>query len=409
MVRKHQCRKKISCIIELIFFIQILPFTLFSQGGSADIISHYEKDIKKNAQVLDSIKIELERGRKRIKELASQEGKYLDQLKQLEDNINSSQKYLSLVTSQIDTLKDRIITLQDSLIIYDSELNIRQNKMKKRLRSIYMSGNPGITEILLTSQNMGDVLAKVRYFQELSNYDRKLLNAIDSTKQIVFVRKNELELQQTNLTELKSKKENEQIILRKEKNSRKSMVNEIQNEKSAYETMVKELAQAQKELNFLLTQLEKKRKKAKTEYERGLKVAFEKRIGKLPWPAEGQISKKYGKIVHPVYKTVTVNNGIDIRAKKGDGVFCVAPGQVDYIGTMRGYGKFVIVNHFGGYITIYAHLNTINVDIGKEVKYGTILGTVGESGSLDGVKLHFQIRKSTDTLNPSKWLEKRES
>lgn len=409
MAWKCQRHKKIFGLIKFIITTLIISCPLFSQGSNSDIISKYEKDIKKNAIVLDSIKLELERGRKRIEELSTKEGKYLDQLKQLEDNINSSQKYLSLIASQVDTLKERIIVLQDSLVIYDSELNIRQNKMKKRLRSIYMTGNPSIAEILFTSKNMGEILARVRYFQELSNYDTKLLNAIDSTKRIVSVRKNELELQQTELTELKAKKESEQIVLHKEKNTRKAMVDEIKNEKSAYETMVKELAQAQKELNFLLSQLEKKRKKAKTEYERGLKIAFEKRKGKLPWPAEGEISKKYGKIVHPVYKTVTVNNGIDIRAQKGDGVFCVAPGQVDYIGTMRGYGKFVIVNHFGGYITIYAHLNTISVETGKEVKYGTILGTVGESGSLDGIKLHFQIRKSTETLDPSKWLEKRQS
>lgn len=409
MLGKHECCKKIPCRIGFFFLLLLISTPGFSQSGKSDIISRYEKDIKKNSVVLDSIKLELERGRKRIKELSSKEGKYLDQLKQLEDNISSSQKYLNLVTSQIDTIGERIITLQDSLIIYDSELNIRQNKMKKRLRSLYMSGNPGFAEIIFTSENMGDVLAKVRYFQEISNYDKKLLSAIDSTKQIVTTRKSELEMEQIELTELKSKKESETLALTREKKTRKSMVAEIQNEKGAYETMVRELAQAQKELNFLLTQLEKKRKKAKTEYERGLKIAFEKRKGKLPWPAEGRVSKNYGKIVHPVYKTTTMNNGVDIRANKGDGVFCVAPGQVDYIGSMRGYGKFVIVNHFGGYITIYAHLNTINVDMGKEVKYGTVLGTVGESGSLDGVKLHFQIRKSTDTLDPSKWLEKKSS
>jgi septal ring factor EnvC (AmiA/AmiB activator) len=169
--------------------------------------------------------------------------------------------------------------------------------------------------------------------------------------------------------------------------------------------MVRELEAAQKELNVLIEQLEQRRVKARTEYERGLTVKIEEHKGKLPWPVSGEIVKGFGKIVHPVYKTVTVNNGIDISAGKGETVQCVAPGRVVYIGRMRGLGKFIVVDHSGGYLTIYGHLDAVRVVLEQSVDFGTELGTVGESGSLSGAKLHFEVRKSTASLDPTEWLE----
>jgi septal ring factor EnvC (AmiA/AmiB activator) len=139
-----------------------------------------------------------------------------------------------------------------------------------------------------------------------------------------------------------------------------------------------------------------------------LSTAFEKNKGRLPWPVEGAIVKEFGKIVHPVYKTVTMSIGVDIGTGRGERVECVASGKVEYVGWMRGYGQFVIVNHPGGYLTIYAHLDSIMVAKDKDVATGEALGTVGETGSLDGAKLHFQVRKSSDPLNPREWLEKRD-
>jgi septal ring factor EnvC (AmiA/AmiB activator) len=103
-----------------------------------------------------------------------------------------------------------------------------------------------------------------------------------------------------------------------------------------------------------------------------------------------------------------MSNGIDIKAAKGEKVFSVAPGRVDYIGWMRGYGKFIIINHFGGYLTVYAHLEKISVVESQDLNFGDEIGLTGETGSLNGIKLHFQIRHESETVDPREWLEKKE-
>ncbi len=406
MDRKHECSSKIFSIIPVALVIWMSHCS--AQDADKSLVKHYDKKIKAKSVAIDSIKSELIRGRKRVQELDKKEGVYLERLEILEKNVENSYVFLKTVTGQIDTLAVHIELLNDSLVIVSGELKERQLKMKQRLRDIYKTGQPKMIEIILTSQTVSDMLHRIKYFQELNRYDRQLLQEIDSTKMVVTNHKLQLENEQQELVALRTGKEQETAALKKEQKKRKSVLAEVQDEKKAYVAMVKELELAQEELNLLVKRLEKKRKEVKIEYERGLQIVFEKRQGKRPWPADGTIIREYGKIIHPVYKTVTMCNGVDIKAPKGDKVFSVAPGTIDYIGWMRGYGKFIIVNHFGGYLTIYAHLDKVSVAQDQDVKYGEELGAVGETGSLTGPKLHFQIRQSSETLNPRKWLEKKE-
>jgi septal ring factor EnvC (AmiA/AmiB activator) len=381
------------------------------RGG--DPVEEYARKIRRKSAALDSIKAELTRGREKLSELKRKEGSYLEQLAQVEKNIGNSQRYLAQLTRTIDTVSWRIDTLGDSLARSERRLDRRREAMEERLRSIYKAGRAyrvdalGLIRMAVTSQSIADLIHRVRYSQALNRYDRELLDAIREAQHRIQVHTEALQAEREELLALRAAKEEEREMLVAEQESRRKTLEEVRAEKEAYVAMVRELEQAQAELNLLIDQLEKKRREAKVDVERRAKIAFGKRKGKLPWPVEGAVVRRFGKIVHPVYKTVTMNHGIDIEAGKGRKVFCVAPGRVDYVGWMRGYGKFVIVNHFGGYLTIYAHLDDIAVARDQDVEYGTVLGAVGETGSLSGPKLHFQIRQATEPIDPSGWLEER--
>jgi len=371
-------------------------------------VKQFDRKIQEKSSAIDSIKTQLARSRQKILELDKKEGAYLQQLELLEKNIESSEKYLLRLDLTIAEIGVRIGRVKDSLVIVGDALARRQQTMKQRLRSIYKTGMPQPVEILFTSQSMADVLSRIRYFQELGRYDNMLCAAIDSARTVVGEKKRTLEKQQQEYARHKTSKESEIGELEKEKKKRKTVLADVSAEKKAHTAMVKELERAQQELNLIVQKLRKKKKEVEVEVEMGQKVAFEKRKGKLPWPVDGTVAQEYGRIVHPVYKTVIMSNGMDIRAAKGEKVFCVAPGRVDYIGWMRGYGKFIIINHYGGYLTVYAHLESITVTENQVLDFGHEIGLTGETGSLNGVKLHFQIRRESETLNPREWLEKKE-
>jgi septal ring factor EnvC (AmiA/AmiB activator) len=131
---------------------------------------------------------------------------------------------------------------------------------------------------------------------------------------------------------------------------------------------------------------------------------FAGRMGWLPLPAAGPNTVAFGRVVNPRFNTVTVQNGIDVGAPAGAPVRAVAPGRVVHAGWFKGYGNLVIVDHGEGYHTLVAHLGTMRTAMGEDVAAGAILGTVGDSGSLKGPYLYFEVRERGRPVDPRPWL-----
>ena len=243
--------------------------------------------------------------------------------------------------------------------------------------------------------------------EELNRYDRTLAEQIEHSRREIDKKKQVQQQERSRLEDLRGDKVDEQKALVKEEHQRKKTLGEVRQKKEAFASMVKELEASQKELAAMIKLLEKQRRKAREGTSRQSIATFEKRKGSLPWPVEGPVITKFGKVVHPVYQTVILNNGIDIGADNGDDVRSIAAGTVIHTGWMRGLGKMVIVDHVGGYLSIYAHLQDISVEMNQNITPDQKIGTVGETGSLGGAKLHFEIRKSAVALNPVEWLEKK--
>lgn len=121
----------------------------------------------------------------------------------------------------------------------------------------------------------------------------------------------------------------------------------------------------------------------------------------------GRILKPYGRSVHPEFQTVVMNKGINIGAAAGTPIQCVADGRVEYVDWLPGYGQCIIVDHGDGYFTLYAHASAIFPARGAAVHAGEVLGEVGDTGSLNGSQLYFEIRQGKDSLDPAAWLSRR--
>ena len=117
------------------------------------------------------------------------------------------------------------------------------------------------------------------------------------------------------------------------------------------------------------------------------------------WPVSSRkILHGYGERRNPRTNTVTFNPGVNIASSKGSSVVASSPGQVSLVSWLPGYGTVVIVEHPGGWRTVYANLASASVSEGRSVARGTVIGTVGES--VDGEYLHFEIWKDQNRLDP---------
>ncbi len=135
-------------------------------------------------------------------------------------------------------------------------------------------------------------------------------------------------------------------------------------------------------------------------------TGFRARKGQLPFPVKGGLVEVgFGKVVNPRFNTVTVQKGLDVRVAAGVHVVTVADGTVAFSGWLKGYGVMVIVDHGGGYHSLYAHLAAADVEVGNQVTEGETLGQVGDTGSLKGPYLYLEIRKQGQAIDPQPWLQ----
>lgn len=130
------------------------------------------------------------------------------------------------------------------------------------------------------------------------------------------------------------------------------------------------------------------------------KHPLEERKGKLPWPVSGVVVGQFGVQVEPKYGTKTKNSGIDISCKSNSAVRAVGKGRVSYADFFMGQGLMVIVEHGGGYHSIYSRLIELKVRSGDEVVAGDTIG-------LSGDVLHFELRIGGKAVDPLQWLEKK--
>jgi septal ring factor EnvC (AmiA/AmiB activator) len=112
----------------------------------------------------------------------------------------------------------------------------------------------------------------------------------------------------------------------------------------------------------------------------------------------------FGPREHPRFRTVTVSNGIEIRAPVGSDVRAVYDGRVVYVGWFRGYGKMLILDHGDQFYTLYAHASELYKAVGEVVRQGEVVAAAGDTGALDGPGLYFEIRQGGKPLDPAEWL-----
>lgn len=175
-----------------------------------------------------------------------------------------------------------------------------------------------------------------------------------------------------------------------ERRKEQRMLQQIKRDKAAHLRTVRRLKTSASQLEQLI-----KRLKAKS-------VTSRSRIikGKLDWPIGGKIIVPFGRYWDKDASTYLFNSGIEIRAPYGESFKAVARGKVIYADWLKGYGNLIILDHGGGYYTLYAHAISLYKSAGEWVKKGEVLGTVGDIGSL-----YFELRCHDKPINPFTWLK----
>ncbi len=401
----------------------IALLSVFLIAGSASAQT-FDQKIKKNQTRMEKIRSEIKAYEQKIAATSQKEKGELETLNEINQKVGLLQQLLGELEQGRFLTEGHIAALKRDLRQTQHELGTLRGLTRRRLVQIYKHREEEPLAIVLTAQSWTQAYARLKYLKLIAEQDRRDLQSLRTKKETIEKRKTEIERELVRLNVLIAQKQHEKVRLDQEIRQRKTSLQRIRKDRAQYKILVEQRRDDLATLESLIADLERKKKEAEALAE--LKRLKEKRAakatpkykepvytersefgsykGRLPYPVQGRIAVKFGDQIHPVLGTKTRNPGVEIQTVENAPVHAVAKGRVTLISWLRRLGNTVIVDHKGGYYTVYAHLSEIYVGVDEDVKAGDPIGKVDESD--DGRHLlHFEIYQNREPQDPSEWLK----
>lgn len=398
-------------IYAILFFVNSIFFVSSAQSSA-------EKS------ELQSLQEEIRRYEQQLKQKSEKQKAAAELIAGLDRQIDLTSSNLYRQRKELESVKRQIEMHQKEIAELEAEIAALKEIIKKRLVAFYKYGRRPEYELLLSAKGIQHVDAWLRYQKIVAENDRRNFKALASRKERLEQELIALQQQQSKKEVLTRQYELTAAELKNTRAKRSEHLKSLQKDADFLRARLNELQAAQRQIEKTIADLEtRRREQQKTETASAASKPqpsaprtarrsaapsrYDALEGRLPWPTEGTVVTRFGKQRHPVFNTITENLGIDIRASLGAPVRAVLDGKVETISWQRGSGSIIILSHGDGYYTVYTHVAEIRVNVGDTIKAGDLLGVVGDSGSLSGPLLHFQIWRNSENLDPEKWLSKK--
>ncbi len=333
------------------------------------------------------------------------------------DKIKAAEKQKDDVIAQSDKLEREIDIIQTEIyaiddIIADADAQIAEKEaeiekiaeeiekqdeaFKECLRGMEATSTLSYLELLLSSQNLTELLINVESINEMTEHDMAIIDEMTSLKEEEETAKAAIELYRTEQQEardLANEKQNTLEMKLKEKEQlAKDLEDDIENYKKVYE-------EARRQEEALKSSISGSLSTSSNSTYTG--------NGRFCWPAPSytRMSSPYGWRLHPIYKVNKFHSGVDLAAPGGSNILAAESGTVKFAGWNGGYGNCLIIDHGGGITTLYGHASRLCVSKGQYVSKGEVVAKVGTTGNSTGNHLHFEVLINGKTTDPMAYIK----
>ena len=380
---KREKRKIAAKAMLLVFILVFTAVPLFSPiaFGSGSTLNDKKDQLSNTTTSIKDKQNQLSEGEKKAKELQGQISEY-------EEKIYQAQSSINVLSGSLETTKEQVSTVLSELDELQSKLDKQNEALMDRLRTMYKNGDVGTLSVLLGSSSMSELITNAEMVRRIFAADADLIASIDAQYKELDAKKEELvDLKQT-LEDQKSDLDSKKATMASDQKALKNLKSSVEKNNAALEAQIDALNKEADKLKAEIIKLQSSGKYAG---------------GTMCWPAQSssRITSPFGYRVHPILGKKKFHTGIDIGAAAGTNILAANSGTViAAIHGTTGYGNYVMVDHGGGIVTLYAHCSQLLVKKGDKVKRGQKIALVGSTGMSTGPHLHFEVRKNGEYQPP---------
>jgi len=313
---------------------------------------------------------------------------------------------LAIIQSKLEDAQDRLnsnkIKLFDAqadlaatnrrLAIAQRNLARHQELLRRRIVEIYEGDDLTYLDVVLGSSDMWTFLSRAYYLQRIVAADAALIDQINQEKKSIEADKAR---QARRVAEIASRQRQlvvERDAVRSAADEKEQQISAIEHDKAAMERLLAEMEAEEQAIEEQIRRLqstpEGRKRVAKTFH------------GSFMAPCSGRLTCRFGYRVHPITGIYSFHTGVDIAVPTGTPVRAAADGTVVKAGWNRAYGWMVIIEHDGGYSTLYGHNSRLLVNVGDNVRQGEVIANSGSTGWSTGPHVHYQLMRYGKPINP---------
>jgi septal ring factor EnvC (AmiA/AmiB activator) len=354
---------------------------------------------EKEKQQLQDLRGEMQHVQAGLKKKQQQRSEVQKELMRTEKEIGRQNREMRKLDRDIAAQQKRIRATKIQQELNKNSLESQSSFMQKQIRLAYTMGRQDRLKLLLNQRDpemVGRLMVYHDYFNrrrtEQMDLIQTTLNNLKQAEQVMLAEERKMQ-------QLQSRKKRERGALEKNLNGRKELIVSLSRGITSDAERLKELKRDEERLQKLLTEIQQKAKASKQNRYLAKGRPFKSGKGKMPWPAKGKLKARFGSAKRGGLKW----DGILIGAPEGREVKAVHAGKVVFADWLRGFGLMLILDHGGGYMTLYGHNQSLAKQQGELVNAEEVIAALGRSGGQAEPGVYFAMRYKGQPIDPEKW------
>ncbi len=335
-----------------------------------------------------------------VERFTREETEAVRRLDRLDRRINTQKGAVRKLRKDMAALESSIQKQSEALDGLEQKIQSNRKIVDRRLVALYKLNRVGPLQVLASAESIQEMLKRRNALERILESDEKQRQELVRDRLQVQTIAMEINNRIAEKTVLEASLRDHLAQLDAERKARNLLLKQVRSQKSLELATIADLKSSAEALNQVIASLQQStrtRKSPDTEF-----VLLK---GLLEMPVEGKIINFYGPYRNTRFNVTNFRSGIDIQTDRGEPIRAVAPGNILFADWFKGYGNMIILDHGDNYYTLYAHIEELFKTKGDRVERGEVIATVGDSASLTGPGLYFEVRHHGKPENPMQWLK----